>query len=400
MARATLEDMHARRRGTRIAGPAIPPAPVRADARRPRARRRPPGVVELERRRRRAWPRSSRRGSAPPAAVVAAMALAIGASQALLTFPLDVVAGFLLPRRAGLLTQSFGSWLGDRAKALADRRRPRAARRRDRLRPAPVEPGPVVALGERRPRRRGSCSWRPRCRVWLIPLFYRLTPLDDPAPARPDPRPRRPHAGARRGGRRRGLLAQGADRERGRGRPRAHPADPRERHAAPRVPGRARSRWSWRTSSATTPGATWRRGSCSRASSSSAPCGPSTGPSARARACSGLTGPADPAGLPFLALVLTAARAPHHAHRRGVVAPARARGRSRRPRRQRRAGRVRRRHGAARPSSISPSGAPGGSGSSSSPRTPPSRRGSPTGRAAAARLAAAPLTASPRRWLP
>src|SRR6185503_14906328 len=53
-----------------------------------------------------------------PSAVVAAMALAVGASQILLTFPLDVVAGFLLPRRAGILTQRFGSWLGDRAKAL------------------------------------------------------------------------------------------------------------------------------------------------------------------------------------------------------------------------------------------------------------------------------------------
>ena len=52
------------------------------------------------------------------AAVVAGMALAVGASQVLLTLPLDVVAGFLLPRRAGLLTQGFGSWLGDRAKAL------------------------------------------------------------------------------------------------------------------------------------------------------------------------------------------------------------------------------------------------------------------------------------------
>ena len=54
-----------------------------------------------------------------PAAVVAAMALALGASQALLTFPLDVLAGFVLPRRAGLLTQAFGSWLGDRAKVMA-----------------------------------------------------------------------------------------------------------------------------------------------------------------------------------------------------------------------------------------------------------------------------------------
>ena len=117
------------------------------------------------------------------------------------------------------------------------RGRPRAARRRDRLRPPPVEPGPVVALGERRP---GGGDRAPGRRG---PDLARaaLLPADaarGPGAARADPRPRRPHGGAGGGGRRRGLLAQGARRERGRGRPRAHPADPRERHAAPRVPGR------------------------------------------------------------------------------------------------------------------------------------------------------------------
>src|SRR5262245_47017976 len=49
-----------------------------------------------------------------PAAVVAAMTLALGALQTVVTFPLDLAGGFVLPRRAGLLTQSFWSWLGDR----------------------------------------------------------------------------------------------------------------------------------------------------------------------------------------------------------------------------------------------------------------------------------------------
>ena len=114
-----------------------------------------------------------------PSAVVAAMALAVGASQILLTFPLDVVAGFLLPRRAGILTQRFGSWLGDRAKALL------------------IGGGlGLVAVEIIYGLLRWSPDWwwlwasgalaaglvllaaaLPR---WLIPLFYKLTPLDDP----------------------------------------------------------------------------------------------------------------------------------------------------------------------------------------------------------------------------
>jgi STE24 endopeptidase len=115
-----------------------------------------------------------------PAAVVAGMTLALGASQTLLTFPLDVVAGFLLPRRAGLLTQSFGSWLGDRAKGLGI--------------------GAVLGLISVEIVY-GLLRWSPDrwwlwasavlaagialltavVPVWLVPLFYRLTPLEDPA---------------------------------------------------------------------------------------------------------------------------------------------------------------------------------------------------------------------------
>ncbi|HEY7142004.1 MAG TPA: M48 family metallopeptidase [Methylomirabilota bacterium] len=115
-----------------------------------------------------------------PALVVAGMALALGASQALLTFPLDVMAGFLLPRRVGLLAQGFGSWLGDRAKTLAIG---------GALGLLSVE---VVY---------GLLRWSPGwwwlwggavltvglvllaavVPVWLVPLFYRLTPLEDPA---------------------------------------------------------------------------------------------------------------------------------------------------------------------------------------------------------------------------
>jgi STE24 endopeptidase len=115
-----------------------------------------------------------------PAAVVAAFTLALGASQVLLTFPLDVVAGFILPRRAGLLTQRFMGWLGDRAKALGI--------------------GTLLALGAVEviylllrwsPDRwwlwaggiltLGIVLLAAVVPVWLVPLFYRLTPLEDPA---------------------------------------------------------------------------------------------------------------------------------------------------------------------------------------------------------------------------
>jgi STE24 endopeptidase len=107
------------------------------------------------------------------------MALALGASQTLLTFPLDVVGGFVLPRRAGLSIQSFGSWLGDRAKGLAI--------------------GGVLGLLSVEIVY-GLLRWSPDrwwlwasgvlaigialltavVPIWLVPLFYRLTPLEDP----------------------------------------------------------------------------------------------------------------------------------------------------------------------------------------------------------------------------
>jgi STE24 endopeptidase len=115
-----------------------------------------------------------------PAAVVAAMTLVVGASQALGTFPLDVVAGFVLPRRAGLLVQGFGGWLWDRVKGLA---------LGGALGLLAVEvvyallrwspdgwwlwAGGVLAAG--------TVLLAAVVPTWLVPLFYRLTPLEDPA---------------------------------------------------------------------------------------------------------------------------------------------------------------------------------------------------------------------------
>lgn len=115
-----------------------------------------------------------------PAAVVGAMTLALGASQTLLTLPLDVLAGFVLPRRAGLLTQSLASWVGDRAKALLIGGALGLLSVEivyALLRWSPVRwwlwAGGILAAG--------IVLLAAVVPLWLVPLFYRLTPLDDPA---------------------------------------------------------------------------------------------------------------------------------------------------------------------------------------------------------------------------
>jgi STE24 endopeptidase len=119
-------------------------------------------------------------GLQSPAAVVAAMTLALGASQTLVTFPLDLVAGFVLPRRAGLLAQGFGGWLGDRAKALAIAGAVGLLAVEivyALLRWSPtwwwLWAGAILAAG--------CVVLAAIVPVWLVPLFYRLTPLEDPA---------------------------------------------------------------------------------------------------------------------------------------------------------------------------------------------------------------------------
>lgn len=50
---------------------------------------------------------------------VAGLLLAVGGSATILTLPLDVLQGYLLPRRFDLSRQTLGAWGRDRAKALA-----------------------------------------------------------------------------------------------------------------------------------------------------------------------------------------------------------------------------------------------------------------------------------------
>ncbi|HEV8676865.1 MAG TPA: M48 family metalloprotease [Methylomirabilota bacterium] len=115
----------------------------------------------------------------PPPAVVALLFLALGASSLVLAAPLDLLRGYILPRRAGLLDQSLGGWLADKAKALVL--------------------GGALGLGAVE-LIYGLLAWSPdwwwlwsaaglaaasvvltaAVPVWIVPLFYRLTPLQDP----------------------------------------------------------------------------------------------------------------------------------------------------------------------------------------------------------------------------
>lgn len=125
-------------------------------------------------------PAVARRVGGPAWLQVAAVAAALGAARAVLGFPLAWIRGFLLPRRFGLLHQPLASWLLDRAKAAAIG---------GVLGLAAVEI--VYALV------RWSATWWWLATaavffvgyaalafvvpIWILPLFYRMTPLADPA---------------------------------------------------------------------------------------------------------------------------------------------------------------------------------------------------------------------------
>jgi STE24 endopeptidase len=114
------------------------------------------------------------------ALVVAIMVVAVGGSSALLTLPLDVVGGFLLPRRAGLLVQPFRGWIADKAKMAALGGALGLAAAEIVYGLAAWSPGwwwlwSAAALTL------GSILLTAVVPLWLVPLFYALTPLEDPA---------------------------------------------------------------------------------------------------------------------------------------------------------------------------------------------------------------------------
>ena len=108
---------------------------------------------------------------------VALVALALGAAHGALSLPVSLVRGYWLPRRFGLLHQPFRAWLADRLKATVIG---------GALGLAAVEV--VYALLERTPH-----WWLVAAAifvvaqivlttvvpVWIVPLFYRLVPLAD-----------------------------------------------------------------------------------------------------------------------------------------------------------------------------------------------------------------------------
>src|SRR5438046_3368891 len=108
---------------------------------------------------------------------VAIVAGALGATRAVLTLPLGWTRGWWLPRRYGLLHQSLRGWLADRAKA---------ALLAGALGLAAVEV--VYALLHATPLwwlwaavvfLVANVALAFVFPVWIVPLFYRLTPLAD-----------------------------------------------------------------------------------------------------------------------------------------------------------------------------------------------------------------------------
>jgi STE24 endopeptidase len=109
---------------------------------------------------------------------IALCALALGAAQALLSLPLGFVSGFLLPRRYGLLHQPLLSWLADQAKGAALGGAFALLALEivyGLLRAFPawwwVAAGATFLVL--------SIAITMVVPVWILPLFFRLTPLGD-----------------------------------------------------------------------------------------------------------------------------------------------------------------------------------------------------------------------------
>ncbi|HKW95849.1 MAG TPA: M48 family metallopeptidase [Methylomirabilota bacterium] len=108
---------------------------------------------------------------------VAAAVLVLAGGYRLLTLPLSWLAGFWLPRRFGLLHQSFGGWLWDATKAallggVLGLLAVEIVYGLLRLTPWWWLEGAAIFLA-------GYALLALVAPIWLIPLFYRLTPLAD-----------------------------------------------------------------------------------------------------------------------------------------------------------------------------------------------------------------------------
>ena len=242
----------------------------------------------------------------------------------LLTLPLAWLGGFRLPRRFGLLHQPFARWPWDAVKAGAIGGALALAGVRSSTRCCARPPGGGSAPRLIPPRPFLLALAAP---VWLVPLFYRLTPLPDGelrerllAARRGEPAFRCSASGSRdqsRKSRTANAAVVGLGRTR---------RDPPLRHAAARVRPRTRSRRCSLTSWPTRRTAISAAGSPSRARSPSPRSGSPT--TARGRCGAprprGTRGPRRPAALRSRAAGRRPGRA---APRQWLVAPRRAPGR-------------------------------------------------------------------------
>lgn len=110
---------------------------------------------------------------------VALVAIALGALHTLLGFPLAWLGGFHWPRRFGLLHQPLRSWLLDRAKAAALGGVVALAGVEALY--ALLRTTPLWWLGMAALTFAFSIVVSAVLPVWVLPLFYRLTPLGDEA---------------------------------------------------------------------------------------------------------------------------------------------------------------------------------------------------------------------------
>jgi len=108
---------------------------------------------------------------------VALVALALGAGQGVLSLPLKLIRGFWLPRRFGLLHQRLGGWLADQLKAaLIGGALGLAAVEIVYTLLALTSLWWIVAAAIFIAAQIAMAALVP---IWIVPLFYRLTPLAD-----------------------------------------------------------------------------------------------------------------------------------------------------------------------------------------------------------------------------
>lgn len=108
---------------------------------------------------------------------VALVAVALGAGQGVLILPLKLIRGFWLPRRFGLLHQPLGGWLADQLKAaLIGAALGLAAVEIVYALLALTPLWWIVAAAVFIAAQIAMAAILP---IWIVPLFYRLTPLAD-----------------------------------------------------------------------------------------------------------------------------------------------------------------------------------------------------------------------------